>query len=100
GTSAAVLRVSKASSAEGAPPVAEVARPGRFSWELLGVLPFFLFAFFFLVLPTSFLIVGGFQDAEGRFTLANIRDLFHPTILGAYWISIQVSAASAIGGAV
>jgi putative spermidine/putrescine transport system permease protein len=92
--------VSQAASAEGAPPLAEVARPGRFSWELLGVLPFFLFAFFFLVLPTSFLIVGGFQDAEGRFTLANIRDLFHPTILRAYWISIQVSAASAIGGAV
>ena len=41
-------------------------RPGRFSWDLLGVLPFFLFAFFFLVLPTSFLIVGAFQDAEGR----------------------------------
>ncbi len=65
-----------------------------------GVLPFFLFAFFFLILPTSFLIVGAFQDAEGRLTLANFRDLFHPTILKAYWISIQVSAASAIGGAI
>ena len=39
--------------------------------------------------------MGAFQDAEGRFTLANFRDLFHPTILKAYWISIQVSAASA-----
>jgi len=75
-------------------------RPGRLSWDLLGVLPFFLFAFFFLVLPTSFLIVGAFQDAEGRLTLANFRDLFHPTILKAYWISIQVSTASALGGAI
>jgi putative spermidine/putrescine transport system permease protein len=85
---------------ETAPPVGAAVRPGRFSWELHGVLPFFLFAFLFLILPTSFLIVGGFQDSEGRFTLANLRDLLQPTILSAYWISIQVSAASAIGGAV
>jgi putative spermidine/putrescine transport system permease protein len=92
--------VSQTASVDTAPSVGAGARPGRFSWELLGVLPFFLFAFLFLILPTSFLIVGGFQDADGRFTLANIRDLFHPTILKAYWISIQVSAASAIGGAI
>jgi putative spermidine/putrescine transport system permease protein len=92
--------VSQTASVETAPSVGARARPRRFTWELLGVLPFFLFAFFFLILPTSFLIVGGFQDADGRFTLANIRDLFHPTILKAYWISIQVSAASAIGGAI
>ena len=44
--------------------------------------------------------MGAFQDAEGHFTLANLRDLSHPTILRAYWISLQVSAASALGGAV
>jgi putative spermidine/putrescine transport system permease protein len=91
--------MSRAASAEGALPVA-AARPRVFSWAFLGVLPFFLFAFFFLILPTSFLMVGAFQDAEGRPTLANIRELFHPTILQAYWISIQVSTASAIGGAI
>ena len=91
--------MSRATSAEGALPVA-AARPRLFSWAFLGVLPFFLFAFFFLILPTSFLMVGAFQDAEGRPTLANIRELFHPTILQAYWISIQVSTASAIGGAI
>jgi hypothetical protein len=41
-------------------------RPGRFSWELLGVLPFLLFATLFLILPTSFLIVGALQDSDGR----------------------------------
>jgi putative spermidine/putrescine transport system permease protein len=92
--------VSQTASAPTSPPIPSGAPPRRFTWELLGVLPFFLFAFFFLILPTTFLIVGGFQDAEGRFTLGNIRDLSHPTILKAYWISIQVSTASAIGGAV
>ena len=76
------------------------AQAGRTAWELLGLLPFFVFALLFLIIPTSYLIVGAFQDAEGRFTLANLRDLAHPTILRAYWISIQVSAASAAGGAV
>jgi putative spermidine/putrescine transport system permease protein len=76
------------------------ARSGRAAWELLGLLPFFVFALLFLIIPTSYLIVGAFQDVEGQFTLGNLRDLTHPTILRAYWISIQVSAASAVGGAV
>ncbi|HUN46881.1 MAG TPA: ABC transporter permease subunit [Stellaceae bacterium] len=66
----------------------------------LGVAPFFLFALLFLILPTGFLVVGGFQDAQGHFTLANIGKLFQPTIRSAYWISLEVSAASALGGAV
>ena len=90
--------MSRATSAEGALPVA-AARPRLFSWAFLGVLPFFLFAFFFLILPTSFLMVGAFQDAEGRPTLANIRELFHPTILQAYWISIQVSTSATTASA-
>jgi len=53
----------------------------------------------FLILPSGFLVVGGFQDAQGHFTLRNILDLFQPTIVSAYVISIKVSAASAIGGA-
>src|SRR5262249_3976399 len=76
------------------------ARPTRWSWEFVGLLPFFAFAILFLVLPTSYLMVGAFQDANGQFTLGNLRALAHPTILKAYWISIEVSAASAIGGAV
>jgi len=65
----------------------------------LGVTPFFVFALMFLILPTLFLIIGGFQDTDGSFTLQNIANLFQPTILNAYWISIKVSAASAIAGA-
>ncbi|MCC6470682.1 MAG: ABC transporter permease subunit [Alphaproteobacteria bacterium] len=72
----------------------------RFSWDWLGVVPFFLFALMFLILPTLYLMVGAFQDNEGHFTLRNLVNLFQPSILAAYWISIEVSAASAIGGAV
>jgi putative spermidine/putrescine transport system permease protein len=69
------------------------------SWAWAGVLPFFVFALMFLILPTGLLVVGGFQDAQGHFTLRNLLDLFTPTILSSYLISIKVSAASAIGGA-
>jgi putative spermidine/putrescine transport system permease protein len=72
----------------------------RMSWAWLGVVPFFAFALMFLILPTGFLMVGAFEDAEGNFTLVNIGNLFQPSILSAYWISIEVSAMSAIGGAV
>ena len=63
-------------------------------------MPFFIFALMFLILPTAYLVIGGFQDADGNFTLSNIRDLFEPSILSAYWISIEISVTSAVGGAV
>ncbi len=69
------------------------------SWAWAGVLPFFVFALMFLILPTGLLVVGGFQDAQGHFSLRILLDLFTPTILSSYLISIKVSAASAIGGA-
>ncbi len=69
------------------------------SWAWVGVVPFFVFALMFLIVPTSLLVVGGFQDGQGHFTLGNLLDLFQPTIVSSYLISIKVSAASAIGGA-
>src|ERR1044071_4067056 len=55
----------------------------------LGVSPFFIFAVMFLILPTVYLFVGTFQDSSGSFTLVNIGQLFTPSILSAYWISIE-----------
>ena len=67
----------------------------------LGVMPFFLFAILFLVLPSLRLIVGSFTNDEGRFTFANILQLFQEKfILDAYWLSIRISAATAIGGGI
>jgi putative spermidine/putrescine transport system permease protein len=53
----------------------------------------------FLIFPTFYLVVGAFQNDQGEFTLANIASLFQPSILAAYWISIRVSLASAVLGA-
>jgi len=75
-------------------------RVDQLSWSWLGVTPFFIFATMFLILPTGFIAVGSFQDAEGHFTLANLVNLSQPTIVSAYWISIKVSVASALGGAI
>lgn len=71
----------------------------RLPTHWLGVVPFILFSLFFLILPTLYLIVGAFQNAAGQFSLDSIRDLFTPSILAAYWISIKVSFASAVIGA-
>ena len=72
--------------------------PRRFSWAWLGVVPFFIFAIAFMILPAFSLVTGSFQDREGNFTLANIFNLSQPFILNAYWLSIRISLVTAIGG--
>jgi len=71
----------------------------RLSWAWVGVLPFFIFALAFLVLPALSLFAGSFQDRAGNLTLDNITGLAQPFILDAYWLSIRVSLVTAIGGA-
>ena len=67
----------------------------------IGVMPFFLFAILFLVLPSLRLVAGSFSNEEGKFTIANILQLFQEqAILDAYWLSIRISAATAIGGGI
>ena len=67
--------------------------------DWLGIAPFMIFALMFLIVPTLYLVVGAFFTPEGDLTLRNIADLFQPSIMSAYWISIKVSVASSIGGA-
>ena len=67
--------------------------------DWLGIAPFMIFAAMFLIIPTLYLVAGAFLTPEGELTLRNIADLFTPSILSAYWISIKVSVASALGGA-
>lgn len=81
-----------------APPAAR-ARSGSFSWAWLGVMPFFIFTFMFLILPAGYLVIGAFLDSDGNLTLRNIENLFQPGILRSYLLSIQISAASAVLGA-
>jgi putative spermidine/putrescine transport system permease protein len=76
------------------------ARRESISWAWLGILPFVAFVLLFLILPTLDLVLGAFRTPDGSFTLDNIRRLNHPQIISAYKISIQVSLASALLGAV
>lgn len=67
----------------------------------LGVAPFFLFAILFLILPSLRLFIGSFTDNNGTFTFKNILDLItQKNILDAYWLSIRISAVTAIGGGI
>ena len=67
-------------------------------WNWLGLAPFFLFAIALLLLPSMSLFVGSFQDRNGAFTLTNLGNLLQPNILDAYWLSIRVSAVTAVAG--
>jgi putative spermidine/putrescine transport system permease protein len=66
----------------------------------MGVVPFFVFATMFLVIPTSYLVVGSFQDQAGSFTVQNYLDLTQPRPANAYMASIEISLVTAILGGV
>ena len=65
-------------------------------------MPFFLFAFLFLLYPSSTIVVRSFENSVTHsFTLKNILDLFsNHYILGAYWISIEISLITSVGGGI
>jgi putative spermidine/putrescine transport system permease protein len=68
-----------------APPavVSEARRPGPGRrWVWLGVAPFFVYAFAFLLYPGISILIGAFQ----------------PGSLDAYWTSVKISAATALLG--
>jgi putative spermidine/putrescine transport system permease protein len=67
----------------------------RLPVEWLGILPFAIFAFLFLILPTLRIVTGAFQDQAGGFTLQNLIDLNTESIRSAYWTSIKLSLYSA-----
>jgi putative spermidine/putrescine transport system permease protein len=70
----------------------------RLPLNWLGVAPFLIFVLLFLVMPTMNIVLGAFRNPAGEFTLANIRGLYTPSIMAAYWISIKISLASAVLG--
>jgi putative spermidine/putrescine transport system permease protein len=79
-----------------APPT---RKSSRIPWDSLAVAPFVLFAVMFLFLPTLGLVGAAFTDRAGNFTFDNIIGLGADQIVAAYWISIRISGASAILGA-
>jgi putative spermidine/putrescine transport system permease protein len=69
-------------------------------WNWVGVLPFFLFIFVFLILPSTNLFIGAFQDQHGNFTLANVGVILDPYVLKSYSISLQISVITSVLGGV
>ena len=92
-------------TAAGNPAITTAARPvesgGRrlpLSW--LGVVPFFIYVGIFLLLPTGIILAGSLVDANGGFTLSNFDALNKPFMYKSFANSLQISAVSAIGGAI
>jgi len=70
-------------------------------WNWIGVVPFILFAILFLILPSSSLFVSSFLDPNNNFTFENILEIFRrPEIIESYWLSIRISAVTAIAGGI
>lgn len=82
-------------------PQARPAQP-KMSWAWVGVVPFFLFAFLFLLYPSSTIAVRSFQNSKTHaFTFQNVLALFQDRyLLQAYWISIRISLVTSIGGGI
>lgn len=67
--------------------------------DYLPVAPFFIFAALFLFAPAASIAIRSFTDnATGAFTLQNVLNLSRPAIVSAYWISIRISAVTAVIG--
>lgn len=75
------------------------AKAGRsLSWAWVGVVPFLIYVFLFLLLPAGQVLVGAFKDPEGGWTLDNINTLFEEPYRSAYRNSIEVSLVTALVG--
>ena len=73
---------------------------GTLSWSWLGIVPFLIFAFLFLIGPLLYLIAGAFQNADGAFTFDNMIALGGDNIVASFSLSIKISLLSALMGAV
>lgn len=73
-------------------------RPSAAAW--LVAVPFLAFVGTFLVYPTVLVLIGAFQDTNGTFTLDNLTNLFKGVYFAAFVRSIELSALTAVIGAV
>jgi len=91
-------------TAAGNPAFETAARPtsgGRrlpLSW--LGVVPFFIYVGIFLLLPTAIIVAGSLVASDGSISLSNYEGINKPYMYKAFITSFQISAVSALVGAV
>ena len=65
----------------------------------VGVLPFLLFILIFLIIPSTNLFIGAFQDPKGNFTFANISTvLSDATVIRAYETSLKIAFITSLAG--
>jgi len=83
-----------------APGARPLPRKRNLDW--VGLVPFFLFVFFFLILPSLNIFIRSFQSLEtGGFTLENVMAIFQRADLrNAYKASLSISLITSIGGAI
>ena len=72
----------------------------RLSWTWIGLVPFVIFATAFLIIPTTYLVVGSFKNQAGEFTLQNYANLSQAQITDAYSTSIEISLVTAVLGGI
>lgn len=81
------------------PPKKLIPRSNIRNW--IGVIPFFIFAILFILLPSLRLFIGSFTNEAGHFTFENVIELFtQQYILNSYLLSIRISAVTALGGGI
>lgn len=68
--------------------------------DWVGVIPFFVFVFIFLILPSLNLFAGAFRDQQGNFTLDNINFLTNPYVIKSYVVSLQLSIITSLVGGI
>ena len=68
------------------------------SW--IGLVPFFAFILFFLLLPSTNLLLKSFRDLDGNFTLSNYAVMQNPYVIKAYSVSLRVSVITSLVGGV
>lgn len=84
---------------QGAPTARPVRRRPSLTW--LGLAPFAIFATMFLLIPTTYLIVGSFVDSQtGSLTLQNYAGLTDAVPINAYTTSIEISFVTALAGGI
>ena len=76
------------------------ARPARrLSLGWVGLVPFFLYSLLFIVLPTTYLVIGSLEK-DGQLSLENYQDLGTGIIPQAIFNSIEISLVTAIAGGI
>jgi putative spermidine/putrescine transport system permease protein len=65
-----------------------------------GIVPFLVFCLVFEIVPVFLLLLGSFSDKTGAFSLVNYEKISAPIYVRSFWNSIQLSAITAVLGAI